>query len=68
MVGPRKQDFWPKSNILKRNHCILKVGGAPVRQKLGMILENKVCSSKLSPKLTLFNDFSFLKKFCQFLT
>ena len=42
MVGPKKQDFWPKINILKGNHCILRIWGAPVRQKLGMILENKV--------------------------
>jgi hypothetical protein len=41
MVGPKKQDFWPKINILKGNHCILRIRGAPVRQKLGMILENK---------------------------
>ena len=32
MVGPKKQG----------NHCILRIRGAPVRQKLGMILENKV--------------------------
>ena len=42
MVGPKKQDFWPKINILKGSHCILRIRGAPVRQKLGMILENKV--------------------------
>ena len=42
MVGPKKQDFWPKINILKGNHCILKMRGAPLRQKLGMILENEV--------------------------
>ena len=42
MVGPKKQDFWPKINILKGNHCILRIRGAPVRQKLIMILENKV--------------------------
>ena len=42
MVGPKKQDFWPKINTLKGNHCILRIRGAPVRQKLGMILENKV--------------------------
>ena len=42
MVGPKKQDFWPKINILKENHCILRIRGAPVCQKLGMILENKV--------------------------
>ena len=40
--GPKKQDFWPKINILKGNHCILGIRGAPVHQKLGMILENKV--------------------------
>ena len=42
MVGPKKHDFWPKINILKGNHCILRIREAPVRQKLGMILENKV--------------------------
>ena len=42
MVVPKKQDFWQEINILKGNHCILKTRGAPVYQKLGMILENKV--------------------------
>ena len=42
MVGPKRQDFWPKINILKGNHCILRIQVAQVRQKLGMILENKV--------------------------
>ena len=42
MVGPKKQDFWPKNNILKGNHCILRIRGAPVHQKLGIILKNKV--------------------------
>ena len=42
MVGPKKQDFWPKINILKANHCIFRIQDASVRQKLGMILENKV--------------------------
>ena len=42
MVGPKKQDFWQKINILKGKHCILRIRGAPVRQKLGMILGNKV--------------------------
>ena len=40
--GSKKQDFWPKINILKGNHCILRIWGAPVRQKLDIILENKV--------------------------
>ena len=42
MVGPKKQDFWPKINILKGNHCFLRIRGPPVCQKLDMILENKV--------------------------
>ena len=42
MVGPKKQKFWPRINILKGNHSILRIRGAPVRQKLDMILENKV--------------------------
>ena len=43
MVGPKKQHFWPKINLLKEKpNCILRIQGAPVRQKLGVILENKV--------------------------
>ena len=42
VVGPKKQDFWSKINILRGNHCSLRIRGAPVLQKLGMILENKV--------------------------
>ena len=42
MVGPNNQDFWTKINILKGNHCILRILEPPVRQKLGMILENRV--------------------------
>ena len=42
MVGPKKQDFKPKINILKGNHCNLCIQGTPVGQKLGMISENKV--------------------------
>ena len=40
MVGPKKQEFWPKINKLKGNHFILRIRGVPVRQKLSMILEN----------------------------
>ena len=55
-MGPKKQDFWPKINILKGNRCILRIRGLPVRQKLGMILENKVVQKlKLEKK-------SFLQK------
>ena len=42
MVGPKKQYFCQKINILKGKHCILRIGGVPVCQKLGMLLENKV--------------------------
>ena len=56
MVGPKKHDFWPKINILEGNHCILRIQGAPVRQKLDMILENKVVQ-----KLKL-EKFYFYKK------
>ena len=49
MVGPKKQDF-------KGNQCILRIQGAPVRQILGMILENKVVQ-----KLKLENKVFFAK-------
>ena len=42
MVGPKMQAFCPRINMIKGNRCILRKWGAPVRQKLGMILENKV--------------------------
>ena len=54
MVGPKKQDFWPKINILKGNHYILRIRGAPVRQKLGVTLESKVVQ-KLSLEKTDFH-------------
>mgnify|MGYP006975997399 CR=1 FL=1 len=53
-MGPKKQDFWPKINALKGNHRILRLQGAPVRQKLGMILEDKVIK-KLSLVKKVFN-------------
>ena len=69
MVGPKKQNFWPKINILKGNRCILRIRGAPVRQKLGMTLENKVVQKlklennvfykKWSPILIFLNVFFF---------
>ena len=66
MVSPKKQVFWPKINILKENHCILRIRGAPVCKKLGMILGNKVVQKlklkkKWSPKLIFLNDFFFEK-------
>ena len=61
MVGPKKQYFWPKINILKGNHCILRIGGAPVRQKLSMILENKVVQKlELEKKMGFFTKNSLL--------
>ena len=42
MVGPKMQAFYPRIDMLKGNRCIMRVRGAPVRQKFGMILENKV--------------------------
>ena len=56
MVGPKMQAFCPRINMLKGNRCILRIRGAPVRQKVGMILENKVVQ-----KLKL--EFFFLQKF-----
>ena len=41
MVGPKKQDFWPKINILKGKHCTY-FENTPVGQKLGMILGKNV--------------------------
>ena len=67
MVGPKMQAFCPRIEMLKGNHCILRIWGAPVRQKLGMILQNKVVQQlkleknvfykKWSPKLIFLNDF-----------
>ena len=52
MVGPKMQAFCPRINMLKGNHCILRIRGAPVHQKLGMILENKVVQKlKLEKKV-----------------
>ena len=56
-VGPTKQDFWQKINILKGNHCVLRLRGAPVCPILGMILENKVVQ-----KLKLEKNGGFLQK------
>ena len=69
MVGPKMQTFCPRIDMLKGNHCILRIQGAPVRQKLDMILEKKVVQKlkleknvfykKWSPKLIFLNDFFF---------
>ena len=64
MVGPKMQAFCPRIDMLKGNCCILRIRGAPVRQKLGMILENKVVQKlkldkKWSPKLIFLDEFFF---------
>ena len=55
-------------DMLKGNRCILRIRGAPDRQKLGMILENEVLqklklefffTKKWSPKLIFLNCFFF---------
>ena len=52
-MDPKEQDFWSKINTLKGNHCILRIWGAPVGQKLGIILENKVVQKlKLEKNIT----------------
>ena len=56
MVGPKKLDFWSKVNVLKGNHCILRIQSEPVHQKLGMIFENKVVQ-----KLELEKKYFFTK-------
>ena len=56
MVGPKMQAFCPRIDMLKGNRCILRIRGAPVCQKLGMILENKVVQKlELEKKVFLKN-------------
>ena len=56
MVGPKMQGFCHDHAMLKGNRCILRIRGAPVRQKLGMILENKVVQKlELEKKVFLKN-------------
>ena len=56
MVGTKMQAFCPRINMLKENCCILKIRGAPVRQKLGMILENKVVQKLELEKKVFFKN------------
>ena len=55
MVGPKKQDFWPKINILKGHHFILWIQWITVGQNLGMLLENKVVE-RLESEKKVFNE------------
>ena len=75
MVGPKMQDFCPRIDMLKGNHCILRLQGAPIRQKLGIILENRVVQkkskkkcfiTKWSPKLIFLNEKRNSKTFRRF--
>ena len=57
MVGPKMQAFCPRIDMLKGNRCILRIRGPPVRQKLGVILENKVVQKwKLEKNVFTKND------------
>ena len=60
MVGPKMQAFCPRIDMLKGNRCILRIRGAPVRQKLGMILENEVLQ-KLKLEKKFFTKNGLLK-------
>ena len=76
MVGPKMQAFCHDHAMLKGNRCILRIRGAPVRQKLGMILENKVVQKleleknvfykKWSPKLIFLHELVFRKNSIDF--
>ena len=63
MVGPKNQDFWPKNNILKGNHCILRIRGVQVENKVvqKLKLEKNVFYKKWSLILIFLNDFFFEK-------
>ena len=50
MGDPKMQAFCQRIDMLKGNRCILRIPGAPVPQKLGMILENKVVQKLMSEK------------------
>ena len=59
------QAFCPRIDMLKGNRCILRIPGAPVRQKLGMILENKVVQKlKLEKKCFFLSILIFGQKSC----
>ena len=57
MVGPRKPDFWPKINILKGNHCMLRIREGPVRQKIGHDFRIEVGKKCLLQKMVSINFF-----------
>ena len=60
-MGPKKQDF---GQIIKGNNCILRIQGAQVCQKLGMILEMKMFK-KLKLEITFLPEHGFLNWYSQ---
>ena len=50
MVGPKKEDFWPKMNILKGNSCILSVSiiGHDFRKVVQKLKLEKKCFGLLN--------------------
>ena len=59
MVGPKNQDFWPKNNILKGNHCILRIRGVQVENKVvqKLKLEKNVFDKLALPVFSKYNGF-----------
>ena len=55
MVGPKKQDFWQKINILKGKHCSLRIRG-----------KNVFFYKISSPKLIFLYEFCFWKNSVDF--
>ena len=58
MVGPKMQAFCHDHARFKGNRCILRIQGAPVHQKLGMILENKVVQKLMLEKNVFYKKLS----------
>ena len=58
MVGPKKQDFWPRINILGGKNLKNLSWWMSAGQKLGMILENKVVQKLFFTKNGLLNWYS----------
>ena len=52
MVGPKKQDFWPKINILKRKPLCFENTGSTSLSKIGHDFRKKVVQKlKLEKKV-----------------
>ena len=68
MMGPKMQAFCPRIDMLKGNHCILRIRGAPVRQKLDMILENEVLQKLKLEKKVFYIKLTLKVRFRHFLT